>query len=111
MQAAWQTRQGGQQQATNQAGGSSVSVELQAKLQRQKDAKEKAGLAEQRRREALLAAERAEAEYREAMEAERLASAAATGVAPLLTDSLYRAFLEDRAVQLVSVVLAQVPTA
>ena len=86
MQAAWQAQQGGQQQGTNQTGGSSVSVELQAKLQRQKDAKEKAGLAEQRRREALLAAERAEAEYREAMEAERQASAAASGDTPALSN-------------------------
>lgn len=84
-QAAWQAQQSvTQQQAVSQAGGNSVSVELMAKLQRQKDAKEKAELAEQRRREAQLAAERAEEEYRQACEIERQASAAATGTAPQL---------------------------
>jgi hypothetical protein len=81
-QGAWQPPQGGQQQNANQPGGNSVSMELMAKLQRQKEAKEKAELAEQRRREAQLAAERAEEEYNQAREAERQATAAASGTAP-----------------------------
>jgi hypothetical protein len=78
-QGAWQPQQSGQQENASQAGSNSVSMELMAKLQRQKEAKEKAELAEQRRREAQLAAERAEEEYKQAMEAERQATEAASG--------------------------------
>lgn len=94
-QAAWQHQQGGQQQGTQQTTTNSVSMELMAKLQRQKDAKDKAELAEHRRRAAMLAAERAEEEYRLACEAERQATEAASGTAPTPINSL----IESCAVQ------------
>lgn len=51
----------------------SVTMELMAKQQRQRDAKVQAEAAQQRRAEALRAAEQAEEEYLRACEAERLA--------------------------------------
>lgn len=60
-----------------------MSIELMAKMKRQKEAKKQAEmqkeLAEKRRREALLAVEKADEEYRRACEAERQATEAASG--------------------------------
>lgn len=57
----------------DQRTSASVTMELMAKQNRQREAKEQAEAAQRRRTEALRAAEQAEAEYLRACEAERLA--------------------------------------